>query len=90
MDKTIIDNVGRGVESCSLTCSALGIGGRSDVGDLTPRSSSWLVNMEKILGRIQEVYRDCLRESGRSEISPSCCIPSALGTPNERLGGDDI
>jgi hypothetical protein len=40
MDNTIMDNTGRGVASGSLTCSALGIGGRSDVGDLIPGSSS--------------------------------------------------
>ena len=86
MDNTIIDNTGRGVESGSLTCRALGIGGRSDVGDLTPNSSSWLVNMDRIFGRTQEACRDGWMSAG----SPSCCIPSTFGTPNERLDGEDM
>lgn len=40
MDNTIIDRTGSGVASGSLAGSALGMGGRSEVGDLTPSSSS--------------------------------------------------
>lgn len=61
MDNTIIDITGRGVESGSLAWSALGMGGRSDVGDLTPSSSSSVINLDRIFGRVQEARPDSRR-----------------------------
>jgi hypothetical protein len=84
MDNTVIDSAGKGVESGSRTCSALGIGGRPDVGDFNPWSSSWLINLDKIVDRAHDA------RSLTSSTSLGCCIPSAFGTPKERPDGDDM